>query len=313
VFVHPIDPVIGTVFGVHLWWYGLSYALGFLNAHLFLRRRRQDLGMSLRDVYDLTLCLTVGVLVGGRSLVVFSNEWTFYRDHLSLIPAVWLGGLATHGLIVGGGAGVLLYCAIRRRPFRPVFDTLAVAAALILGCGRIGNFIDGQIVGAVTTVPWAVKFPEADGFRHSVVLYDGLKNFLLIPILLWVKRRGAPPGRVAALFFFLYPFLRIFIDLLREYPIRTLGLPTGQTFNLMMAAVGALLLLRNCLRKPQVAPAPAPIADARPGWRRWVFAALLAGATVIPSDATRDIPSRYGMRHPGLTYSVVYPKLDLPR
>jgi phosphatidylglycerol:prolipoprotein diacylglycerol transferase len=313
VFVHRIDPIIGTVFGVHLWWYGLSYALGFLNAHLFLRRRRHDLGMSLRDVYDLTLFLTVGVLVGGRSLVVFSNEWTFYRDHLSLIPAVWLGGLATHGLIVGGGAGVLLYCVTHRQPFRPVFDALAVAAALILGCGRIGNFIDGQIVGAVTTVPWAVKFPEADGFRHPVVLYDGLKNFLLIPILLWVKRLGAPPGRVAALFLFLYPFLRIFIDLLREYPIRTLGLPTGQTFNLMMAAIGAMLLLRNWLREPQIAPAPVPITQVRPGWRRWVFAALLAGATVIPSDATRDIPSRYGMRHPGLTHTAMYPRIDLPR
>lgn len=312
-FVHHIDPIVGTVFGVHLWWYGLSYALGFLNAHLFLRRRRHDLGLSLRAVYDLTLFLTAGVLVGGRSLVVFSNEWTFYREHLSLIPAVWLGGLATHGLIVGGGTGVLLYCLIHRRPFRPVFDTLAVAAALILGCGRIGNFIDGQIVGAVTTVPWAVRFPEADGFRHPVVLYDGLKNFLLIPLLLWVRRRGAPPGRVAALFLFLYPFLRIFIDLLREYPITTLGLPTGQTFNLMMASAGALLLLRNWLRAPQIAPAPAPIVEARPGWRRWVFAALLAGATVIPSDATRDIPSRYGARHPGLTYSAVYPKLEFGR
>ena len=153
-YVHTIDPIITSIAGIHLWWYGLSYALGFLNAHLYLRRSRERLGLSLREVYDLTLFLCVGVLVGGRSLVVFNNEWDFYRDHLSLIPAIWLGGLATHGLIVGGAAGVLLFCWVYRRPFRPIFDEMAIAAALILGCGRIGNFIDGQIVGSVTDVPW---------------------------------------------------------------------------------------------------------------------------------------------------------------
>ncbi len=306
-FVHAIDPIIGSVWGVHLWWYGLSYALGFFNAYLFLKRNRARLGLSLRDVYDLTLLLSGGVLVGGRSLVVFNNEWDFYRDHLSLIPAIWIGGLATHGLIVGGAAGVGLFCIVRRVPFRPIFDALAIAAALILACGRIGNFIDGQIVGSVTDVPWAVQFPEADGFRHPVVLYDGLKNFLLVPVLLWVRHRGAPPGRLAALFVFLYAALRIPIDLVREYPITLFGLPTGQTFNLLMAAVGLALLARNWMRRE--APTPVPVTvEAGPGWRRLAFAAVLAVALVIPSDATRDVPELYGKRHPGLVHSRLYPE-----
>src|SRR5207237_69108 len=94
-YVHHIDPIIFSVAGAHVWWYGLSYALGFLNAHVFLRRGREKLGLSLRDVYDVSLFLAIGTLVGGRSLVVFNNEWSFYRQHLRLIPAVWLGGLAT--------------------------------------------------------------------------------------------------------------------------------------------------------------------------------------------------------------------------
>ena len=72
-YVHTIDPIILSVAGVHLWWYGLSYTLGFVNAHLFLRRNRRRLRLSLQSVYDLTLFLAVGVLSGGRSLVVFSN------------------------------------------------------------------------------------------------------------------------------------------------------------------------------------------------------------------------------------------------
>ncbi len=316
--VHRIDPIIASVDGVHLWWYGLSYAAGFLSAHIFLRRNRRRLGLSLRDAYDLTLWLAAGVIVGGRALVVFVNEWPFYREHPALVPAIWLGGLATHGLILGGAAGVFAFCLLRRVPFRPVFDVLAVAAALILGCGRIGNFIDGQIVGRVTAVPWAVKFPEADGFRHPVVLYDGLKNFLLVPVLVWVRRRGAPPGRVAALFVLLYAALRIPIDLLREYPISVWGLPAGQTYNLLMAAAGALLLIRNWLRRPESAAAggAAPVDAGAPAgrsgglwWRRLAFAAILLLVLTIPSDATRDVPVRYGRRHPGLAHSAWYPPL----
>ncbi|MFI5177545.1 MAG: prolipoprotein diacylglyceryl transferase, partial [Vicinamibacterales bacterium] len=178
---------------------------------------------------------------------------------------------------------------------------------------RIGNFIDGHIYGSITTLPWGVKFPDVDGFRHPVVLYDSLKNFLLVPLLLWVRRRGAPPGRVAALFVFLYAFLRIFIDLLREYPITNFGIPTGQFFNLIMASVGVVLLVINWRREKsgRVVAAPAPLdPPAGPGWRPWVFAAVLAFVLVIPSDSRRDVPAAYGARHPGLTYSAIYPRID---
>jgi phosphatidylglycerol:prolipoprotein diacylglycerol transferase len=308
-FVHRIDPILGTIFGVHVWWYGLSYSVGFLNAYLFLRRRRESLGLSERSLYTLVFGLAVGVLLGGRSLVVFANEWDFYRDHPTLIPAVWIGGLATHGLVIGGTTAVMVFCLLFRRPFRQILDVLAIAAALILGFGRIGNFIDGQIVGIVTTVPWAVKFPDAEGFRHPVVLYDGLKNFLLVPVLLRVHRSGVPAGRVAALFLLLYPTLRIPIDVLRDYPITTWGLPAGQTYNLVMGGAGLLLVLKSWLMPGRSGPTPFD-PPAAPGWQRWAFAGLVAGALVIPSDATRDVPEEYGRRHAGLEHSAIYP--DLP-
>lgn len=307
--VHHIDPIIGTILGIHTWWYGLSYALGFLNAHLFLRRHRARLGLSLRSVYSLTLCLAIGVLAGGRALVVFDHEWTFYRRHLSLIPAIWLGGMATHGLLAGGCLGVLGYCAWRRLPFRTMLDALAISASLIMGFGRIGNFIDGQIVGTVTAVPWAVQFPEAAGFRHPVVLYDGLKNFLIVPVLLWARRRNLPPGRLAALFVVLYAGLRIPIDMLREYTVNPLGLPTGQGFNVIMLAGGLLLLARNWWRERSGSDARPVVMNespAAPGWRVPAFLAVLLISLVIASDATRDIPRVYGHRHAGLDYSTLY-------
>jgi phosphatidylglycerol---prolipoprotein diacylglyceryl transferase len=304
---HDIDPVIGTIAGVHLWWYGASYASGFLTAHLALRRSRRALGLSLRSTYTLTLLLAVGALIGGRAVVVH-NEWELYGNHPEWIPALWIGGLATHGLIIGGTLAVLIFCLVHGRPLRPLFDQLAIAAALILACGRLGNFIDGQIVGRVTDVPWAVKFPNAEGFRHPVVLYDGLKNALLVPLLAWVGRRHPPAGRVAALFVLLYAMPRIGIDLLRDYPLTLLGLPSGQTFNVVMAIVGAVLVAKSYLR-PGPSPVVATEPEANPGWRLPAFVVLLAFVLTIPSDATRDVPAVYGARHPGLEHSAIYPEI----
>jgi phosphatidylglycerol:prolipoprotein diacylglycerol transferase len=310
-FVHNIDPIIFSLGGVHIWWYGLGFTLGFINTFFILKRNRQKLGLSIKAVYELTLFFALGVLIGGRALVVINNEWDFYGNHLWLIPAIWIGGFATHGLIFGGAAGVGLFCWKNKTPVRPVLDVLALAACFILGCGRIGNFIDGQIHGSLTDVFWAVKFPEVEGFRHPVVLYDGLKNFLLIPVLLWVRKRGVPDGRIAALFVFLYAALRIPIDLLREYPISMWGLPTGQTLNFLMLAAGIILLTMSYLRnrKKNDAPSPKEIVETSPGWRKWAFFVLLVLPLVIPSDATRDIPVRYGKRHPGLVHTAMYPPI----
>ena len=310
--VHNIDPIIGTVSGVHLWWYGLSYALGFLNAHFSFMRRRAALGLSTREVYELSLLLSIGVLIGGRLLVVY-NERAFYGDHLALIPAAWIGGMATHGLIIGGFAGVVTFSLLRRKPLLLMLDAMAIPAALILCVGRIGNFIDGQIVGSVTGVPWAVKFPDADGFRHPVVLYDALKNLLIVPVLMRARRRGVPPGGLAARFLFLYAFLRIFIDYFREYPLTLLGLPAGQTMNILMSAAGIVLLWRN--RKRPLARAAVPVARESLGglwWRRALLAAVVLASLVIASDATRDIPAKYGKRHPGLEHSRMYPPIPNP-
>lgn len=264
-------------------------------------------------VYDLTLLLALGVLIGGRALVVLNNEWEFYRGHLELIPAIWIGGFASHGLIFGGAVGVLIFCLIYRVPFRPLLDVLAVSACIILGFGRLGNFIDGQIFGSLTDLPWGVKFPNVDGFRHPVVLYDGIKNFLLVPILLWVRNRGVPPGRVATLFLILYSGLRIPIDLLREYPTTRWGLPNGQTLNILMLVLGVIALAVNIHRgrkQENVEPNASENRLNRNGWRIAVFAVLCSVVLVIPSDATRDVPATYGTRHAGLEHSQMYPNIS---
>jgi phosphatidylglycerol:prolipoprotein diacylglycerol transferase len=306
-FVHHIDPVIIQPAGICLWWYGLSYATGFLSLHLWLRRGRERIGLSLAEVDRLTLLLVTGVLLGGRLVEVFVYEWPFYSHHPQLIPAFWLGGMATHGLLLGAVTGAWLFCRSHQKSFLSLLDELAVPAALIMGLGRIGNFIDGQIVGSTTHVWWGVKFPDAEGFRHPVVLYDGLKNLLLVPALLWIRRYDRRCGALTGHFIFWYGFLRIFVDIFREYPTTLLGIATGQCLNVFMTVAGLGLLVWS-RRNPNISLAPAAAKTNLPhSWLpRLAFVALLAFCLTIPSDWTQDVLARYGKRHPGLEYSKLY-------
>ena len=317
-FVHRIDPILGSIGGVHLWWYGLSYAIGFLNIHWYLRRARRRLGMTLSEVYALSLCISLGVLAGGRAVEVAFDEWPFYGEHPLMIPVYWLGGMATHGLLLGAAAGAALFTYMYRKPFLELADELVIPGAFLMGVGRIGNFVDGLIVGAVTEVWWGVQFPDAVGIRHPVVLYDGAKNLLLIPCLRWVRKTNTTPGATAARFVFWYAFPRIFIDLFRDYPTHRLALGTGQTLNIVMALLGLVLLARSRLRRlgrlagRAAWPTPSrPIADAPPPlWQSFAFACVLAFCLTIPSNWTQDVPARYGKRHPGLEHSWIYPQID---
>jgi phosphatidylglycerol---prolipoprotein diacylglyceryl transferase len=314
-FVHNIDPIFADLKGIYLWWYGLSYALGFLETRLWLNRVRERAGLAVSQTYSLTICIALGILLGGRAVEVVFYEWPYYKDHLLRIPAEWLGGMSTHGVLLGAVVGMWLFCRANGKSFLQIADELAIPGAFLMGMGRIGNFIDGQIVGRVTDVWWAVRFPDAEGFRHPVVLYDGLKNFLIILILLFVWKRKPPRGVVMAHFIFWYGFLRIFVDFFREYRVSWYGLPPGQGFNIFMALAGSAMLIvfsrrgRNNKAEIQSTAVSAPLTRGGELWfRRFVLIALMLFSLTLPSDWTQDIPARYGKRHPGLHYSLLYPR-----
>jgi len=320
-FVHNIDPIFGRIGGLYFWWYGLSYSLGFLGALLWIRRNRFKLAMSGKEVYDLAIFLAAGVIIGGRIVEVFFYEWDYYGDHIWHIPAVWLGGMSTHGIILGAIIGMILFSRLRHRSFFETSDMLVIAGAYIMGVGRIGNFIDGQIVGSLTDAWWGVQFPDLEGYRHPVVLYDGIKNLLLVPFLLLIRRTNPPRGVLTAHFILWYGFLRIFVDFFREYRTDFLGFPPGQEFNIFMTLVGTFLIFwfyRNKKRISENTVYLQPIKreykdndEIKNGlWmRRVVFVFFVILPVIIPSDWTQDIPSRYGERHPGLEYSEIYPPI----
>lgn len=303
---------------MYLWWYGLSYSLGFLGLFHWLRLVRKSLGMDVRQVYDLTILIAAGVLIGGRAVEVIFYEWAYYGAHPLHILWIWLGGMATHGILLGGTLGAWLFCRFYQKGFLSLADELVIPALFIMGLGRIGNFIDGQIVGSVTDVWWAIKFPDADGFRHPVVLYDGLKNLLLIPVLLFMRRMHPPRGVLLGMFLFGYGFFRILIDFFREYRMELFGLPPGQEFNIGMSIIGMILIMWAVktgsagvepLTRPAIANGLNPDAGRAMGIRHVILLVLLILPLFIPSDWTQDVPVRYGARHEGMVHSQVYPQI----
>jgi phosphatidylglycerol:prolipoprotein diacylglycerol transferase len=309
-FVHRIDPVLGQLGGVYLWWYGLSYALGFLELHLWFRWRRAALGFTSREVWDLSLLVPACVIAGGRLVEVIFYEWPYYSAHPGHILLLSVGGMSTHGLLLGAAAGLSIFCLANHKSFLRMADELVIPGALLMGLGRIGNFIDGQIIGSFTTMPWGVKFPDAEGFRHPVVLYDGIKNLLLVPLLISIRDHTRRRGIVFSSFLFLYAVLRIPIDVFREYPTRLFGLATGQSLNIAMSIAGLSLLAWYRSQSPGGLH-ELRAQETRQGLlpRRLAFVALLLLCLVMPSDWTQDVPARYGKRHPGIGYSLLYPHI----
>jgi len=281
-----------------------------------LRANRTALDFDNDTVYKLIIYIAIGVLVGGRAVEVIFYEWAYYGSHPAHIPAIWLGGMSTHGILLGSTIAVVLFCKLNRRSFLEVADVLAIAAAFIMGFGRIGNFIDGQIVGGLTDMPWGVQFPDLEGFRHPVVLYDGLKNLLLIPLLLLIRKRSPPRGVVVANFILWYGFLRIFVDFFREYRSSFYGFPPGQQFNILMTLIGVGMLVwiyrRSGDSTDSVERAIVRKVNGNSIWiKKLVLIVLLILPTIIPSDWTQDVPARYGARHPELEHSVIYPQISL--
>lgn len=300
-FVHDIDPVLVTIGSIPLYWYGFAYSLGFTGLQAWFLARRQRIGLQRGGAYELCILIVIGVLVGGRVAEIVVYEWDYYSRHATLLLSYWRGGMASHGVLIGAAIGAWAFCRWRRHPYLLVADEVVIPAALFLALGRIGNFVNGQIVGYPTDAWWGVLFPDFESYRHPVALYESLKNFALIPILLFVRRRHPPGcGMLVAHFVFWYGCLRLFSDYFREYGVEFLGIGRGQYLNILMALLGLglmwLMKRRQALEPGKElrvnSPAQATVdAPGSNGWplrvRQLIFAALVLFSLAIPSSWTK--------------------------
>lgn len=287
--IHDFNPLAAATPVGPVYWYGLVYSVGFIGVFLWFWFRRSRVGLSRRDVVTFTIVFAAGVLLGGRIFDILVYEADYYRAKPLDALNWWNGGMATHGVLLGGLIATWAFARSRRLPVLVLLDEIVVPGAFLMAVGRLGNFIEGGVIGSVTSVPWGFIYDDVEGPRHPVALYDGVKNLLLVPILIWASRIW-PPGRgvTAGLFVFLYALLRFVVDLFRDYEASWLGIGTGQVFNLAMAAAG-LVMVVYLLRFPRPAVPPREPVEAKAGWLRVAILTFLVIYPLgIPTSWTRE-------------------------
>ncbi|MGH8705679.1 MAG: prolipoprotein diacylglyceryl transferase [Burkholderiales bacterium] len=249
--IHPaIDPVAFSVGPLAVRWYGLMYLAGFFAAWWLGRRRiAQGLAPITREQLDDLLFYSVlGVILGGRLGYVLFYKPGYYLLHPLEILALWQGGMSFHG----GFLGVLLAAAFFARrhgaDWWRLMDFLAPLVPLGIAAGRLGNFINGELWGRVTDLPWGMVFRGAGSLpRHPSQLYQfALEGVALYALLWWFSARPRPRAQVSALFLVGYGAFRFAAEFAREpdefLGFLALGLTMGQWLCLAMIAGGAALL-----------------------------------------------------------------------
>lgn len=256
-----IDPVALKLGPLSIKWYGLAYVAGLLLGWQYIRHllatdrywgaSRPPVPPDAAD--DLFVWVALGVIVGGRLGHVLLYEPVHYLTNPLEIPQVWKGGMAFHGGLIGTIAAMYLFARARKVAALSIMDLVAAAVPIGLFFGRIANFINAEVVGTPSNVPWAMVFPDwGEAPRHPAQLYEaaleGLVLFLILRFLIARRTALASPGTVGGAFLLGYGAFRIVCEMFKHDEYRRLlgdlPLTSGMAYSLPMLAFGIWLLVR---------------------------------------------------------------------
>lgn len=249
--VYPsINPVAFSLGPLKVHWYGLMYLLGFVLAWLLAkwRNRHYQLGWTDQQISDLIFYAALGVILGGRiGYMLFYNTAQLLSHPLSLFK-LWEGGMSFHGGLLGVALAMALFARSIKKSFLQITDFLVPLVPLGLAAGRMGNFINGELWGRVSDVPWAMIFPAGGDLpRHPSQLYEfGLEGILLFILVWWYAAKPRPVGCISAVFLSGYAIARLIAECFREPDVQ-LGflafdwLTMGQLLSIPMLFAGLLL------------------------------------------------------------------------
>jgi phosphatidylglycerol---prolipoprotein diacylglyceryl transferase len=272
IFVIPFpafDPVIVSFGPVAIRWYALAYIvgilLGWLYARTLIRSERYWGGpapLTVEDFDDFILWVTLGIILGGRIGYVLFYNLPYFTQHPLEIFQLWNGGMSFHGGFVGCVLAVVLFARFRHLSILSLGDLTCAAGTIGLFLGRIANFINGELWGRPSDVPWAMVFPNGGPLpRHPSQLYEaGLEGLVLFVVLFLLIRRGAlkRPGLIIGMFAIGYSIARSFCEFFRE-PDAQLGfLWGGLTMGMLLSVpllLAGLAFVVAALRRPPLRPA----------------------------------------------------------
>ena len=249
-----IDPVLFQIGPVAVRWYSLAYIFGVVLGIYVARRIARSFAefhLSSADVDDFGFWSVLGIILGGRLGYVALYNPGFYLENPVEIVKTWNGGMSFHGGLVGVAVVAVLFCWRRRIRLLDLSDVVVCVAPIGLFLGRLANFVNGELWGRSTSLPWGVVFPQAGGAlpRHPSQLYEatleGVVLLLILGALVRAKWARSMSGFLTGTFLALYGVFRILVEFTREPDAPLLGpLTRGQAYSLPMVVIGAWLLCR---------------------------------------------------------------------
>lgn len=256
-FYHNINPVLLELGPLQIRYYGLFYALGFAIAYFiiyYLAKKRQ-LTITKDDVADFLVYGITGVILGARlAYVVFYNPLFYLQNPLEVF-AVWHGGLSFHGGLAGAIIAGYIFCRKKKIEFYDLADIAVVPLALALALGRIGNFMNAELYGRLTNVPWCIDYSKNQfvenlpaGCRHPSQIYSSIKNLMIFAVLWVIKDKKLPKGFLFWSFVALYGLFRTIVELFRQ-PDEQIGFlfnyfSMGQLLSFPLFLLGVYMLFR---------------------------------------------------------------------
>ncbi len=216
-----INPTAFSIFGIDIQWYGLAYATGLLLGLIYAKRLIKNKDTIKKEVFDdITLWVAFGTIIGGRLGYVVFYDISYYLNNLSLILLdIRKGGMSFHGGLLGVILSSYIYCKRKKLDYLKFMDLIACAAPIGIFFGRITNFINSELWGKTTSLPWGVVFPNGgDTPRHPSQIYEAFFEGIVLFLILnyFYKRKFLVSGYCASLFLILYGIFRVIIEFIRE-------------------------------------------------------------------------------------------------
>ena len=261
-----LDPVLVELGPLKLRWYSLAYLAGILVGWWYLLKliARPGAPMARRHADDMVFYATLGIILGGRLGYVLFYRPDFYFNDPVQILRLWDGGMSFHGGVIGTSLGILWMARRHKLSWLRIHDYVACCVPFGLFFGRLANFVNGELWGRETDVPWAIVFPTGGEIpRHPSQLYEagleGVLLFLILWFLFWKTDSRYQPGRLVGAFLLVYGLSRFLVELVRQ-PDQGLenlpwGLTMGQTLTVPMILGGAWLVATAKRRRRRVEPA----------------------------------------------------------
>ena len=249
-FINNFDPVAIELFSFEIRWYSLSYIIGIISGW-FLAKKFFISNQEIKNKFDDYITyIIIGIILGGRLGYVLIYDFNYYINNPIDILKIWQGGMSFHGGLLGIIFVSILYAKNNKQSPFSYLDIVAIVSPVGIFFGRISNFINSELYGTETNLPWAVKFIKIDNLsRHPSQLYEAaLEGIILFLILVYFRRKGFLrfPGMISGIFLTLYSLFRFIIEFVRvpdeQLGYLTFNLTMGQIISLIFFVVGIYLI-----------------------------------------------------------------------